>query len=105
MEIERNVHSLVSEVKEHVEDFTVLTVRKQHPDINRDHLALIMSIVRQAVDDGFMTKIDKFMGRLDESLVKFVAEANPLEPKSGQPAPSPKGTKGTRKTSTKKSAS
>lgn len=90
MEVERNIHGLVGEVREHVEDFTVLTIRRKHPEIDRDQLTTVMAIVRQAIDDGFMTKIDKFMHKLDDSFTKFVEEANPLEQTvqtGGQQAP------------------
>lgn len=74
MAIERQIHGLVSEVKEHVEDFTVLTVRKRHPQIDREQLAVILEIMRQAIDDGFMTRIDRFMGKLDKELVEFTGD-------------------------------
>lgn len=79
MEIERHIHGLVSEVKEHVVDFTVLTIRKRHPEIDRAQLSIILDIVRQGVDDGFMTRIDRFMGKLDKSLADFTRnDENPL---------------------------
>jgi len=78
-EIEKHMHGLVAEVGEHVVDFTVLTVRKRHPGINREQLTLILDIVRQGIDDGFMTRIDRFMGKLDGSLTQFTAEENPLD--------------------------
>jgi len=80
MEIERHIHGLVSEVKEHVVDFTVLTIRKRHPEIDRAQLSIILDIVRQGIDDGFMTRIDRFMGKLDKSLADFTRnDENPLE--------------------------
>ena len=80
MEIERHIHGLVSEVKEHVVDFTVLTIRKRHPEIDRAQLSIILDIGRQGIDDGFMTRIDRFMGKLDKSLADFTRnDENPLE--------------------------
>ncbi len=79
-EIEKHMHGLVSEVREHVVDYTVLTVRKRYPHINREQLTLILDIVRQGIDDGFMNKIDRFMGKLDGTLIQFTAEENPLGP-------------------------
>lgn len=70
-EIERQIHALIAEVKEHVVDYTVLTVRKRHPNIDREQLSVILEVVRQGIDDGFMTKIDRFMGRLDRGLENF----------------------------------
>ena len=79
MLIERQIHALISEVKEHVVDFTVLTIRKRHPEIDRAQLSKILEIVQQGIDDGFMTKIDRFMGRLDTSLTEYAGEADPLD--------------------------
>lgn len=79
MLIERQIHGLISEVKEHVEDFTVLTIRKRHPEIDRAQLSVILEIVRQGIDDGFMTRIDRFMGKLDKDLADFTGnDENPL---------------------------
>lgn len=79
MEIERQIHGLISEVKEHVEDYTVLTIRKRHPEIDRAQLSVILGIVRQGIDDGFMTKIDRFMGKLDKVLGEVTNnDVNPL---------------------------
>lgn len=69
--VERQVHSLVSEIREHVVDFTVLKVRRSHPDLDRDQLTLVLDIVKQAIDDGFMTRVDRFMKKLDRSLDEF----------------------------------
>lgn len=84
-EVERQIHALVAEVKEHVVDFTVLTVRKRHPDIDREQMSRILDIVRQGIDDGFMTKIDRFMGKLDNSLTEFSGAENPLEQEGSTP--------------------
>lgn len=80
MEIERQIHALLSEVKEHVIDFTVLTTKKRYPEIDREQLMLILEIVQNGIDDGFMTRIDRFMGKLDQSLAEFTKDdENPLE--------------------------
>lgn len=73
--VERQMHGLVSEIREHVVDFTVLKVRRSYPEIDRDQLTKILEIVKAGVDDGFMTKVDRFVKKLDESLVDF-AESN-----------------------------
>jgi len=84
-EIERQIHNLIAEVKEHVVDYTVLTVRKRHPNIDRDQMAVILDVVRQGIDDGFMSKIDRFMGKLDKSLVSFSGtEDSPLAKSGGE---------------------
>lgn len=77
--IEKNIHGLVNEVKESTVDFTVLTVRKKYPDVNRDHLAIILDVVRMGIDNGFMTSIDRYMTRLDKDLTELTDSTLPLE--------------------------
>jgi hypothetical protein len=69
--IERQIHSLVSEIREHVVDFTVLKVRRSHPELDREQLAVVLEIVKHAIDDGFLTRVDRFMKKLDRSLEDF----------------------------------
>ena len=94
--IEKHIHGLVNEVKESTVDFTVLTVRKRYPDIDRDHLSIILDVVRTGIDNGFMTSIDRYMTRLDKDLTELTASDVPLE--IGRITPDPK-------TKTKKSKS
>ncbi len=77
--IERNIHGLLNEIKESAVDFTVLTVRKKHPEIDREQLTVVLDIVRTAIDNGFMTSIDRYMGRLDKELTELTDEENPLD--------------------------
>lgn len=77
--IEKNMHGLVEEVKESTVDFTVLTVRKKYPAIDRDHLAIILDVVRMGIDNGFMTSIDRYMTRLDKDLTELTDSTVPLE--------------------------
>lgn len=81
--IERNIHGLLSEIKESTVDFTVLTVRKKHPEIDREQLSLILDVVRTGIENGFMTSIDRYMGRLDKELTELTGNENPLD--VGQP--------------------
>lgn len=77
--IEKNIHALLNEIKESTVDFTVLTVRKKHPEIDREQLTLILDIVRTGIENGFMTSIDRYMGRLDKELTELTGEENPLD--------------------------
>jgi len=77
--IEKNIHGLLNEVKESTVDFTVLAIRKKHPEINRDHLTIVLDIVRNAIENGFMTSIDRYMGRLDKDLTELTYQENPLD--------------------------
>lgn len=80
--IERQVHGLVSEIREHVVDFTVLKVRRSHPNLDREQLTVVLDIVKQAIDDGFLTRVDRFMKKLDKSLNEFDDEPVRGVPKS-----------------------
>jgi len=77
--IEKNIHGLVNEVKESTVDFTVLTIRKKHPEIDRDQLSMILDVVRVGIDNGFMTSIDRYMTRLDKDLTELTDSTLPLE--------------------------
>ena len=77
--IERNIHGLLNEIKESTVDFTVLTVRKKHPEIDREQLTVVLDIVRTAIDNGFMTSIDRYMGRLNNELTELTGDENPLD--------------------------
>ena len=77
--IEKNIHGLLSEIKESTVDFTVLTVRKKYPEIDREQLTVVLDIVRTAIDNGFMTSIDRYMGRLDKELTELTEQENPLD--------------------------
>lgn len=77
--IEKNIHGLVNEVKESTVDFTVLTIRKRHPEIDRDQLSMILDVVRVGIDNGFMTSIDRYMTRLDKDLTELTDSTLPLE--------------------------
>jgi len=77
--IERNIHGLLNEIKESAVDFTVLTVRKKHPEIDREQLTVVLDIIRTAIDNGFMTSIDRYMGKLDKDLTELTDQENPLD--------------------------
>ena len=81
--IERNIHGLLNEIKESTVDFTVLTIRKKHPEIDREQLTVVLDIVRTAIDNGFMTSIDRYMGKLNNELTELTGDENPLD--AGQP--------------------
>jgi len=77
--IEKNIHGLLNEIKESAVDFTVLTVRKKHPEIDREQLTVVLDIFRTAIDNGFMTSIDRYMGKLDKDLTELTDQENPLD--------------------------
>jgi hypothetical protein len=77
--IEKNIHGLLNEIKESTVDFTVLTVRKKHPEIDREQLSVILDVVRAGIENGFMTTIDRYMGKLDKELTELTGDENPLD--------------------------
>ena len=77
--IEKIIHGLLSEIKESTVEFTVLTVRKKSPEIDPEQLTVVLDIVRTAIDNGFMTSIDRYMGRLDKELTELTEQENPLD--------------------------
>lgn len=74
--IERQIHGLVSDIREHVVDFTVLKVRKHHPNLDREQLSVVLEVVKQAIDDGFLTRVDRFMKKIESSLEEFHQDEN-----------------------------
>lgn len=81
LEIEKQLHRFTTMVKEHVTDYTVLTVRKHHPELDRNQLTKVLEIVSSGIDDGFMMNIDQFMKNLDSVLLEFSDnEENPTQP-------------------------
>ncbi len=79
-EIEKQLHKFVMACAEHAVDFTVLTARKRYPGINREEMSAILDLMRQGVDNAFLTKIDLFMSGLDNVLVEATEQENPLQP-------------------------
>jgi len=78
--IEKEVFNLLRAVKEHTRDFTVLKIRRQYGEVDRETMTLVLDVVDQAIMDGFHTNIDKVMKNLDKPLSKFADEENPLPP-------------------------
>jgi len=76
--IEKEVFNLLRTVKDHTRDFTVLKIRRQHGEVDRETMALVLDTVDDAIMGGFHLHIDNFMKNLDKSLSKFSDEDNPL---------------------------
>lgn len=81
--VEKEVFKLISRIKEHTRDFTVLKMKRMGTDVDNETMARVLDVVDQAVMDGFQTHIDRFMRELDTSLVGFTGEENPLPPSDG----------------------
>lgn len=79
--IEKTFHKLVvNQIKEQIIDFTVLYVRRNNMDVDRESMTKILEVIRVAVDDAFYKSIDSTMNTIDGDLQTFMDEANPLAP-------------------------
>ena len=89
--IERAIYKLVAdEIKEHVVDFTVLYIRRNNMDVDRDSMAKVLEVIRVAIDDAYFKNVDSTMQSLDADLEEFVVDANPLEPTASKKRGRPK---------------
>ena len=78
--MEKALFRLVTdEIKEHVVDFTVLYVRRNNLNVDRDSMAKVLDVIRLAIDDAFFKNVDSTMNALDADLEEFIKEVNPLE--------------------------
>lgn len=82
--IERSVHKLVDEIAEHTYDFTHLYARRNGVLQTPEEQAVMkktLEIVKTAIKDGLMTKVDFFNNNIQKGLDAFVEETNPLPAK------------------------
>ena len=87
--IEREVHRLVRDIREHTYDFTHLYLRRNGIEVDRGQLEKILEVVKVAIDDGEGSKIGMFHERLKKSLDDFAGEENPTQPTEVPLAASP----------------
>jgi len=73
-EIERKLHKHIQVIKESSIDFTVLYIRRNNIDVDRDSLAKICEVFRKAIDNEHMTHIDRFLADLDKTLTEVAEE-------------------------------
>jgi len=78
--IEREVFKLVSQIKEHMHDHTMIYLNRTQSDINRDTAERVLQIAQDAVEDGLMSKIDFLKKGIHKSLNEFTETDNPLQP-------------------------
>jgi len=77
--IEREVYKFVSQLKEHMYDYTMIYLNRTQSDIDRVVADRILQVAKNAVEDGFMTKVDFFKKAIDEPLDHFTeTDSNPL---------------------------
>lgn len=75
--IEKEVHTLVRNIREHMYDFTHLYIRRNNIPLDHAQVEEVLKIAKLAVDDGEMSKIGMFHEKLKVSLDKFAGEENP----------------------------
>ena len=69
--LEREAHKLVTQIREHMYDHTMLYLQRNHPDVDREVADRILQIAKNAVDDGLFSKIDFFNQGIDKALTEF----------------------------------
>ena len=71
-DIERQVQFLVSErIKNHVQDATVLYIRRNKLQVDGDSMVKVLDAVNVAIDDAYLQHVDEFMGKISNSLNAF----------------------------------
>jgi hypothetical protein len=72
--VEKTVHKHMGRVREGVLDFTILYLRRNKIEVDRDSLSKILDVVKLAIDAQHMEKLDLLLKELDASLNDFVEE-------------------------------
>jgi hypothetical protein len=75
--IERETFNLVNLIKEHVQDFTILYVRRNGIELDRDSMSKTLEIVRKGVEDAFLANIDRYKANIDGVLTEYTEQENP----------------------------
>ena len=70
---------LTQDIKEQVIDFTVLWIRRNKLDVDRDSLTKILDVFRIAIDDAYHKNVGRVMQNLEEPMNKALRQTNPLE--------------------------
>ncbi|NDB86488.1 MAG: hypothetical protein EB127_27890 [Alphaproteobacteria bacterium] len=71
-QIEKELHGFVTNIKEHMVDYTVLYVRRNMPHIDREQLTQILDVVRNGIEDSYFTQIDSFMTKMNVTIEETV---------------------------------
>lgn len=76
--IERSVHKLVDQIAEHTYDFVNISVRRQKLELDPEQLKVTLGIVKLAIKDGFLTKVDFFNSEIQKAMDVYTQEESPL---------------------------
>jgi ribosome-associated toxin RatA of RatAB toxin-antitoxin module len=79
--IERSIHKLVDEVAEHTYDFVNIYIRRNKIELDPNQLKVTLDIVKIAIKDGFLTKLDFFNANIQKALDDYTLEESPLDGK------------------------
>lgn len=77
--IEKEVYRLVSEVKEAMQDFTVLYLRRNGAEPDQVTLNNVLHAAGLGIEDAYNKNIDRFHKNLDKELKELTQEENPLQ--------------------------
>lgn len=78
--IEREVYKLVCQIKEHMYDHTMIYLNRTQSDIDRTAAEKVLQIAKNAIEDGFMTKVDFFKKAIDTPLNEYTeTNTDPLQ--------------------------
>jgi CO dehydrogenase/acetyl-CoA synthase beta subunit len=75
--IEQKTHKLVNHIAEHVYDFVHLYTRRQQMLQSPEEQAAmeqVLGVVKLAISDGFMTKVDLYQKDISASLEDFLTQ-------------------------------
>lgn len=72
--IEKEVHRLIRDIREHMYDFTHLYVRRNGIELDRPTMEKVLEIVKLAIDDGELSKIGMFHERMKNVVDEFAGE-------------------------------
>lgn len=77
MLIDRAVFEYVDQIKEHAQDFTMIYLNKTHNDVDRAIVKGILDIVKTAIEDGKLAKMDLLKKKLDKITDEWTGNQSP----------------------------
>lgn len=78
--IEKEVYVYFNEIKELMCDHTMIFLNKNNVAVDRDMVQGILNIAKAGLEDGMLSRMDKFKAKLDKGLEAFTETENPTLP-------------------------
>jgi hypothetical protein len=72
--IEREVHKFICEIREHMYDYTHLFCRRNNTGVSHQDLEIILSVAKDGLNDGELSKINNFHDRIKKVLDEYAGE-------------------------------